>query len=212
MIAMLWFRAALVLLLLAGCDEMRRPQPRPELPPGFVPSSGDPMRGVIDAAAASFTNMAAPLQGQPVRAAQAVAQLEALADQVETNARWRNLPPGLGHALRLAREEERNALGAKQDVPPRELIQALGRAAQALGRNDEAGAAAALPARLFTPGGEETLRALSRLGPLPAGEQATAALAREVARLDAEGGWEGGGGWTQTGPAGAITDGLGLGY
>uniref|UniRef100_UPI0018DFE0C7 hypothetical protein n=1 Tax=Roseomonas rosulenta TaxID=2748667 RepID=UPI0018DFE0C7 len=72
-------------------------------------------------------------------------------------------------------------------------------------------AAAALSATLFEPGGEATLDRLAALGPLPAAEQATAALARDVRRLDLDRGWTGAGNWWQAGAPGAITDGLGLG-
>ena len=57
--------------------------------------------------------------------------------------------------------------------------------------SDSARAAAALPAPTFLPGGERSVARLGELGPLPQAANATALAARQVERLDAEGGWNG---------------------
>ena len=106
----------------------------------------------------------------------------------------------------------RAALGAAQQAPGPEVVRALATASSRLRAGDRAGAAAALPSSLFEPGGEVTLERLGALGPLPAAEQATAVLGREVRRLDLDRGWAGSGNWWQAGAPGAITDGLGAGY
>jgi hypothetical protein len=196
---------------LPACAELRTPA---ALPPGVLaasPGAGAPLRAAVFATAASFANQGAALQGQPAEAALAVARLEALELEVADRRAWPALSPSIGFAMRTARDETRAAVGIAQRAPGADVVRALSQVASRLRDADRAGAAAALPASLFEPGGEATLDRLAAPGPLPAAEQATAALARDVRRLDLDGGWAGAGNWWQAGAPGAITDGLGLG-
>lgn len=197
--------------MLAGCAELRTPQ---QAPPAVLVDAGTgngPLRAAVEATAAAFANQGAALAGQPAAAALALARLEALEMEVTGGRAWPALSPSIGFALRTARNENRAALGIAQAAPGPDVVQALGSTASRLRARDRPGAEAALTSMLFEPGGEQTLDRLGDLGPLPAAEQASAALAREVRRLDVDSGWAGAGNWWQTGAPGAITDGLGLG-
>jgi len=208
------FRVAVLVLPLAiaACEELRTPQ---QLPPAVLTSGstrGGPLRDAVAATTAAFANQGAALAGHPAEAALALARFEAITLEVDNRRAWPNLSPTLGYAMRTARDENRAAIGAAQQAPAADVIQALGTVAQRLHANDRAGAAAALRAPTFEPGGQVTLDRLGEIGPLPAAEQAMAALAREVRRLDLDAGWAGAGPWWQNGTPGAITDGLGRGY
>lgn len=208
------FRVSVLVLPLAiaACAELRTPQ---QLPPAVLSSgaaSGAPLRAAVDATTAAFANQAAGLNGHPAETALALARFEAIALEVESRNAWPTVSQTLVYAMRVARDENRAAIGAAQQATPAAVIQALGTTAQRLRANDRAGAAAALQPPVFEPGGEVTLGRLGEVGPLPAAEQAMSALSREVRRLDLDSGWAGAGPWWQNGAPGAITDGLGLGY
>ncbi|CAH0275033.1 hypothetical protein [Roseomonas sp. CECT 9278] len=198
-------------LALGACEELRTPATLPPAILAGAPGAGAPLRAAVFATAAAFANQGTALQDRPAETALAIARLEALELEVADRRAWPSLSPSIGFAMRTARDETRAALGVAQRAPGTEVVQALSRTAARLRAGDRAGAAAALPASLFEPGGEATLDRLAAIGPLPAAEQATAALARDVRRLDLDRGWAGAGNWWQAGAPGAITDGLGLG-
>ncbi|MEO3475231.1 hypothetical protein AAFN86_25445 [Roseomonas sp. CAU 1739] len=207
-------RLGLVLLPLAiaACEELRTPQ---ALPPAVLtgePTNGGPLRAAVEATTADFADQGARLAGHPAETALALARFEAIEVEVANRRAWPALSPTIGYAMRTARDENRAAIGAAQQASSNDVIQALGTVAQRLRANDLAGAAAALRTPMFEPGGEVTLGRLGEIGPLPAAEQAMAALSRDVRRLDLDSGWAGSGPWWQNGAPGAITDGLGLGY
>lgn len=198
-------------LVFAACEELRTPQ---ALPPAVLtgePTSGGPLRAAVEATTADFANQGAGLAGHPAEAALALARFEAIEVEVANRRAWPALSPTIGYAMRVARDENRAAIGAAQQASSSDVIQALGTVAQRLRVNDRDGAAAALRSPTFEPGGAVTLDRLSEVGPLPAAEQAMAALARDVRRLDLDAGWAGAGPWWQNGAPGAITDGLGRG-
>jgi hypothetical protein len=201
----------LAAVALPACEELRTPATLPPAVLAGAPGAGAPMRAAVFATAAAFANQGAGLEGRPADAALAIARLEALEMEVADRRAWPALSPTVAIAMRTARDETRAALGIAQRAPGGDVVRALSLTASRLRAGDGAGAAAALPASLFEPGGEATLDRLAALGALPAAEQATAALARDVRRLDLDRGWAGAGNWWQAGAPGAITDGLGLG-
>lgn len=208
------FRVSVVALplLLLACAELRTP-PVPMSPVlAGAAGEGAPLRQAVFRTAADFTDQGAGLAGHPAETALALARFEALDLEVANRRAWPTLSPSIGYAMRTARHENRAAIGAARQADPAEVIRALTAAAARLRANDRAGAAAALRAPTFEPGGEVTLGRLGEVGPLPAGEQASAALAREVRRLDVDSGWAGAGNWWQSGAPGTITDGLGRGF
>ncbi|GGJ22003.1 hypothetical protein [Neoroseomonas lacus] len=199
-------------LVFAACEELRTPQ---ALPPAVLTteaSHGPPLRAAVAATTADFANQGANLAGQPAKAALALARFEALELEVANRRAWPSISPTIGYAMRTARNENRAAIGAAQEASSADVIHALGLVSARLRANDRAGAAAALTTPTFEPGGEVTLGRLGEIGPLPAAEQAMAALDRDVRHLDLDAGWSGGGNWWQSGAPGAITDGLGRGY
>jgi hypothetical protein len=196
---------------LPACAELRTPATTPPAVLAGAPGAGAPMRAAVFATASAFANQGAGLEGRPADAALAIARLEALEMEVADRRAWPALSPTVAIAMRTARDETRAAVGIAQRAPGGDVVRALSLTASRLRAGDRAGAAAALPASLFEPGGEATLDRLAAPGALPAAEQATAALARDVRRLDLDRGWAGAGNWWQAGAPGAITDGLGLG-
>jgi hypothetical protein len=176
----------LVLLAAAGCAEMARPPPPPP-PAGLVGVAPDPLRAALSATAAAFAEAGAGLAGRPAEAAQAVAQLEYLAATLPEEPRHRFVAERAGQDLLLARQEVRDALGVAEAAQPMAVVRALLDAAAALRAGDGAAAARALPAPMFLPGGEASVRRLGLLGPLPQAELATAAAAQALARADALG-------------------------
>lgn len=205
-------RGVLLLPLLGACAELRTPQDAPSAVLAGAPAVGSPLRAAVEATAADFARQGEALSGRPAEAALALARLEALQLEAADRRAWPSLSPGIAIALRTARDENRAALGVAAAAPPATVIRALGTAAARLRAGDRPGAVAALAPPVFEPGGEATLERLGALGPLPAAEQAMAALARDVRRLDLDRGWSGAGNWWQAGTPGAITDGLGAGF
>lgn len=205
-------RRVLLAAPLLGCEDLRTPAGPPAPVLSAAPTAGPPLRAAVEATAAAFANQAAALAGRPAEAAVALARFEALTLEVAQGRAWPGLSPTLVIAMRVARDENRAAVGGAQQAEGAAMIAAFGTAAARLRANDRAGAVAALAPPLFDPGGEVTLDRLAEIGPLPAAEQASAALAREVRRLDLDRGWAGAGNWWQTGAPGTITDGLGAGF
>lgn len=199
-------------LAVAACEELRTPQALPLAVLTAESPSGSPLRAAVEATAADFTNQGARLAGQPAEAALALARFEAIELEVSNRRAWPALSPTIGYAMRVARDENRAAIGAARQAASADVIQGLATVAARLRANDRVGAAAALATPPFEPGGEVTLDRLNEVGPLPAADQAMAALARDVRRLDLDAGWAGAGPWWQNGAPGAITDGLGRGY
>jgi hypothetical protein len=185
-------RSALLLIVLAaGCAEMR--QAPPAIPTAaLAPGSADGVRGAIEAMAPAFADRARGLAGRPAEAAQAAAQLEFVTAAIPRDPRYAPIPEGVRRELLLARQELRDALGTAEDATPEVVVPALLAAAAALRVGDQSRAARALPAPTFRPGGTRSVVRLGELGPLPQAAIASAMVQREVARLDAEGRWLGG--------------------
>lgn len=205
-------RRTLLAIPLLGCEELRTPAGPPPAVLSGAPAAGPPLRAAVEATAAAFANQAAGLAGRPAEAALALARFEALTLEVAGGRAWPGLSPTLAIAMRVARDENRAAVGGAQQAEGAAMVAAYATTSARLRADDRAGAVAALAPPLFDPGGEVTLDRLAEIGPLPAAEQASAALAREVRRLDLDRGWAGAGNWWQTGAPGTITDGLGAGF
>ncbi len=177
---------SLALLLGPGCAEMTRAPPPPP-PPGLVMgATADPFRAALAEAGTAFADRGAALAGQPARTAQATAQLEYVAATLPVDERYARLAPGVGRDLVLAREEVRDALGIMAAAPAPTVIRAMLEAAERLRAGDRPGAAAALPAPMFRPGGAESVARLGEPGPLPQASVALVFAQQAVARLDAQ--------------------------
>ena len=188
------YRSGLLLsLVLAGCAELQ------QAPPAGAPAAivragqgrGDQGRDAIGAAAAAFADRGRGLAGQPEAAAQAAAQLEFATQELGRDPRFAPVPDGVRREMLLARTEVRDALGIAEAATPDQVIAALLAAARALRAGNPAAAARALPAPLLRPGGERSVARLGEIGPLPQASIATAQVARQLERMDAESSWVG---------------------
>ena len=185
---------AAVLTALAGCAQPS-PQSRQDwvtLPADAVAGAGDPTRAAIINTAFVFGNPAS-IAGRPAEAARAVAQLEYLASEIPTGARWREFDPTVGIALRQARQEGRAALGINPEAQPQVVIDALFATSRALQAGDNAAVGRILAPPAF-PNGGTTLQRLTNLPPMPTANQATSRAAAELDRVGRIGGRNGGGG------------------
>ncbi|PHK96305.1 hypothetical protein CR162_02885 [Pseudoroseomonas rhizosphaerae] len=122
-------------------------------------------------------------QGQPGRAALAVADLEILTDGLARDPYWSpETPPDVVALLGRARAAVRARLGIEQGAPPALVVAALLQAADAL----ETGRASLAPRALEQPGfrqdGPGTLGLLASLPRLPETSTAANAAAAEIAR------------------------------
>lgn len=191
--------AAALVLAAAACAPSGQQRPRQgpvSLPADAVQGAGDPARAAILEAAYAFGDPAR-LAGRPAEAARAVAELEYLASEIPTGARWREFDPTVGLALRSAREEVRAVLGVAPEAPPQAVVDALFAASRALRANDGAAARRVFAPPAF-PDGAQTLRRLADLPPLPAANQAASRAAFELDRVGRTGGQGGGAGGGRT--------------
>ena len=122
------------------------------------------------------------------RAARAAAQLEYLVVEIPTGARWRGFSPNVSLELAKARPELRAALGIDPAAPPQAVIDGLYAASRALDAGDRAAVERILVPPVFPAGPAATLQRLSALPPMPQANFATALAAREMSRLDDDGG------------------------
>jgi hypothetical protein len=176
--------AALLAAAAAGCAELTRPPPPPP-PASLVPGVADPLAAALDDMARDFADRGLSLADRPVEAAEALARLEYLAEALPRDPRYARLAEGTGRELALARGEARDALGVAETAPPGAVIAALAAAAARLRARDPAGAARAMPAPMFRPGGAASVRRLSELGPLPQAAFAGVMARDAVARVNA---------------------------
>lgn len=172
--------ALAVLLLLGACATA--PIDTASLPRDAVDGVGDPTRAAVLGSAYAF---AAPahLAGQPAAAARAAAQVEYLATEITTGARYVEWSPAVGMELQGARAELRTALGIPAASRPQAVVDALYAAARALQRGDTAAADAALATAAAADRHALLLR-LSALPPLPRTRTATALAQQEMVRVD----------------------------
>ncbi len=179
------FAGAVILLLAAGCAEVRRPAPAPA-PADLVAGAPDPARAAIAAAAAAFVDRGAGLLDRPAAVAQAAAQLEFATEAFATDPRWAAMPEGVRREMLLARSDLRDAIGLDASAPSGAAVSALLGAARALRAGDRRRAAAVLSPPLFRPGGENSIARLADTGPLPQVANATVLAQQAAARMAAD--------------------------
>lgn len=197
-------RAALIALAIvpaAACErmltEMRTPPNQTALPEIVMPPAPDQAERIVQVLADSFAGQGLRMAGHPDQVARAVALLEyayhatgddpGFARQMRAVAVANNIRTSLG----IARDEVRQAIGIRAEAPYQAVIAAMAGVIQATRDRHRQGAASVLTAANFNPGGLPTYLRLSRPGPMPAAEQATAQMLAEVQRLNATGGWYG---------------------
>lgn len=173
-------------LMLGGCAELTRPplpEPPAELAGGIV---AQPLSAILDAAARDFDRAGVALDGNPRETSLALARLEWMGGEARPGRRLSTLPESFLFALQRAVEEGRLSAGIVPDASPDATVPALLAAARALGRNDEAAAAAALAPPVFIATNRTVLSRLSEPGAFPNAGLAVIAIRDEVARRGAE--------------------------
>lgn len=176
--------ACLALLALAACGPMPPRQDTVTLPDtAQTQGIGDPTRGAIIAASYVF-GQPASVAGNPAAAAQALAQLEYLAVELDTGPTWRDIDPIVVPMLAQGRAEARNAFGLDPTAPPQRAIDALYATAAALRAGDEARALAALAPLTGPDRAAGTLQRLAAMPHLPQAAAATRAADNAMRRRD----------------------------
>ncbi len=132
-------RTLLLLPLLAACEELRTPQPGLDGILVSTPAAQGPLRAAVEATAVAFAREGQGLAGRPADAALALARFEALTIEAADRNAFPTLSPSVPIAMRVARDENRAALGIAQRAPAAEVVQALARAAERLRANDARG-------------------------------------------------------------------------
>jgi hypothetical protein len=173
---------------LTGCaDPSRPPPPSATLPDRAGAGASDPTRSAIISASYGF-NHPQTLQGRPAEAAEALAQLEYLAVEIPTGARYRSFNPLAGQELVQARDEARRALGISPAASPQAVIDSLSAFAAGYRRGDRATAQAALGAVAVPEiGGAGLGTRLAALPPLPRAAWATARTEQQLRETDRDG-------------------------
>jgi len=155
-----------------------------DTPDAYLGGLGDPVRGAALNAPRQFGDLSRWF-GDPAGAARAVAQVEFLAEALDSDPRWApQVQPTAALQMRVARREVRDALGIAPAAPTGAVRPALLAAADAIAQGSPARAEAALSAPAFAAGGRATLERLARLPRLPRTAEAAGAVAAEFMRMD----------------------------
>lgn len=150
------------------------------LPEDAYSGAADPMRSAINNTTVAFSG--SQLAGRPAAAAKAVAEMEYLQVEVNSNPRSFGGSTTASTLFPVARREWRGALGISPGAAPQAVIDGLFGAVRALNAGQPQAAAAALPANVFTLGGAATLQRLAALPPLPNTNQAAQEASRVLRR------------------------------
>lgn len=180
---MLRRHAALLLLSLGACAEMRTPLPAP--PPGELTGGtfSAPLETVANLAARDFAPGGGGVAGAPAAVALAAARLEWLAGETRPGRGLAGSEQSFRFALAAAVEEQRAALGLAPEATPEQAIGALLAARRALQRGDGAGAEAALAPPAFRAAlRPSALQRLEEPGPRPNAQLVLPALAANLGR------------------------------
>lgn len=165
-------RSALLLALAVGACA-------PQGPPPTLPGASTAMVGrdpvvVVGQSVVGFFRQ--PPANQPAAAAEAIAELEWLADTLPRNPRWQTASATGLNDLSEARWQARRALGIPQSAPAQAVINGLSAASTAIAANNQTALAAALPRAIFTLGPAGTVQKLSEPPSVPSVMQAAWAL------------------------------------
>ena len=181
-------RVALALfaaVALAACV-VPPPLPSASLPADAVIRAGDPLRAALANTSNAFSSPDR-LAGRADQAARAMAHMEFLAIEMQTNPRVTGGSANVATLFTGARAEWRQALGIPASLPPQPVIDQLYASARALSGGQAEAAAAALHPAVFPRGGQATLSRLAALPPLPLTNQAAVDATDILRRQDGQG-------------------------
>jgi hypothetical protein len=150
---------------------------------GFV--SIDPVRHSIEQAA-DILSHPNRLTAQPWETARLVQALEFLAAELPNGPRWNVMLPMAQLAVPAARVEWRQSLGIAPDAPAQQVIDSLTELRSAFAARSPVGAAAALRAPLFNPGGQDSVNRFAAPPALPRSTRALLDARQELATQSLE--------------------------
>jgi hypothetical protein len=170
------------LVALAACAATP-PVDSAQMPPAF--GLGDPVNA-IEYSAWAF---AAPsrTRGDPASAARAVAAIDYLAGQLNTNPEWRQMDQMVSTQMLSAREAVRRVLGIAAGASSQAVVNSMVALSIALGGGNRTAALRTLQAPIFILGPERTLALLSDLPFIPAANVATSEASAALNRSQLRG-------------------------
>ena len=149
-------------LCLSACATLPSTQQTPFLPPSTFGTYQDNGTGAINQSAWAFAS-SANTRGNPIEAAKAVIALEYLSGELTENPRWISMDRAIKVRMGLARDELRQILGIRPDVPPQVVVNTLLALTFDLQSGNMPAAMQVLAAPAFTQPPERTLQVLSNL-------------------------------------------------
>ncbi len=180
-------RALISILLLSACATLPATQQTPFLPPSTFGIYEDNDTGAINLASWAFASPA-NTRGNPVEAARAVIALEYLAGELKENPRWFSMDDAVKRRMGLARDDLRQVLGIRPDVPPQVVVNTLLALNADLFSGNQPAAMQVLSAPIFIRPPEQTLQVLSNL---PYVQEANLATSRAAGQSFPTGGTRG---------------------
>jgi hypothetical protein len=152
--------AVLSCLAIAACA-VQPPPDTASLPLGAFGTLDNDV-GAANLAASAFASPAR-VRNDPVDAAKAVAAIDYLAGELNSNPRWVTLSPLTKQEMLRARAEVRQALGIRPDAPSRIVVNSLLQFASAWESGNQAAAMQALATPAFSLPPQQTLLVLNDL-------------------------------------------------
>jgi hypothetical protein len=152
----------LLALCLTACATLPASRNTPYLPAGVWGMYQDNAIGAINQSAWAFASPA-NTRGNPVDAAKAVIALEYLSGELRENPRWVSMDAATKLRMAQARDDLRRILGIRPDAPPQVVVNALLQLSAGLQFGNQAEAAQALAAPVFTYPPPQTMQILSNL-------------------------------------------------
>jgi hypothetical protein len=135
------------LLVLSGCLKYQPPPDTAQLPPGAFHTNGDQDVAALDAAALGFAHA---ITGNPGRAAYAIAALDYLGGELNSNPRW----VGMDSLTRLEmldwRKKMRAEVGISATAPSQSVVDTMLALAQAYRAQNQAAVTQLLANPIFT--------------------------------------------------------------
>jgi hypothetical protein len=153
---------SILLLSVAACASLPGTQRTPFLPPGVYGIYEDNDIGAINQSAWAFASPA-NTRGNPAEAAKAVIALEFLAGELKENPRWIGMDAAVKLHMGRARDELRQILGIRPDVPPQVVVNTLLALGLDLQTGNQPAATQVLASPIFTQPPDRTLQVLSNL-------------------------------------------------
>ncbi len=165
-------------LCLTACATLPSTQQTPFLPPSTFGIYQDNGTGAINQSAWAFAS-SANTRGNPIEAAKAVIALEYLSGELRENPRWISMDQAIKLRMALARDDLRQILGIRPDVPPQVVVNTLLALTFDLQSGNMPAAMQVLASPAFTQSPEQTLQVLSNL---PYVQQANLATSRAASQ------------------------------